>query len=230
MSQQAVADAMAALGFSWRQTTVAKSEGADRPILFTEVVALSTILKRNLDYFLSGRNALDEKMEGIQLRLASVESTVQSAEAMLRASQEDRERVKLQQMVGVLILEYSRSLDSGPLKHELDRLVELRKLDLAEVKDLLVAAGVPVRVVESVDSQALRRAAEALKLSKDLQGKIWLPGYESDAVGKLAGYFLDGAPTPSYFLEALRMLPEYQVAAEEGILDAIIEHVEPRNK
>lgn len=44
LAQQEVADGMAARGFSWRQTTVAKTERAQRPVLVDEAVGLA-------DYF-----------------------------------------------------------------------------------------------------------------------------------------------------------------------------------
>ena len=44
LSQQQVADAMVGLGFSWRQTTVAKTEAAERPVPVGEVVALAGLL------------------------------------------------------------------------------------------------------------------------------------------------------------------------------------------
>lgn len=42
-SQQELAMRMADTGFSWRQTTVAKTEGADRPIRVNELVHLAAI-------------------------------------------------------------------------------------------------------------------------------------------------------------------------------------------
>ncbi len=44
MSQEQVATAMNDLGFSWRQTTVAKTEAATRPIRVNELVALAGVL------------------------------------------------------------------------------------------------------------------------------------------------------------------------------------------
>lgn len=44
LSQQTVAEEMVRAGFSWGQTTVAKTEAADRPIRINEVAALSHIL------------------------------------------------------------------------------------------------------------------------------------------------------------------------------------------
>jgi len=43
-SQQVVADSMVKLGFSWRQTTVAKTEAAERPIRVNELTALARVL------------------------------------------------------------------------------------------------------------------------------------------------------------------------------------------
>lgn len=43
LSQQMLAAAMTQLGFSWRQTTVAKTEAAERPIRVNELAALAEI-------------------------------------------------------------------------------------------------------------------------------------------------------------------------------------------
>lgn len=43
LSQRDLADAMSAIGFSWQQTTVAKTEAAERPIRVNELVALADI-------------------------------------------------------------------------------------------------------------------------------------------------------------------------------------------
>jgi transcriptional regulator with XRE-family HTH domain len=48
-SQETVAQRMAEAGFSWRQTTVAKTEAADRPIRVNEAVALADLFGVDLD-------------------------------------------------------------------------------------------------------------------------------------------------------------------------------------
>ncbi len=44
LSQQELAAAMTSLGLSWHQTTVAKTEAAERPIRVNELVALARVL------------------------------------------------------------------------------------------------------------------------------------------------------------------------------------------
>ncbi len=44
-SQEKLADLMSAAGYAWRQTTVAKTEAADRPVRVAEAVALARALR-----------------------------------------------------------------------------------------------------------------------------------------------------------------------------------------
>lgn len=52
LSQEQVAAKMTALGFSWQQTTVARTEAASRPIRVNEAVALSRVFQVAIDYLL----------------------------------------------------------------------------------------------------------------------------------------------------------------------------------
>jgi len=67
MSQQAVADAMVEAGFTWRQTTVAKTEAAERPVPVAELVALARLFETPIPELL-GIADLDDVAEGAALR------------------------------------------------------------------------------------------------------------------------------------------------------------------
>lgn len=56
MSQQALAEAMNELGFSWHQTTVAKTEAAERPLRLNEIAALATALSSSASQLIDGDN------------------------------------------------------------------------------------------------------------------------------------------------------------------------------
>jgi transcriptional regulator with XRE-family HTH domain len=60
LSQEAVANAMRVLGFNWLQTTVAKTEAADRPLRVNEVGALARVLDLTISDLLAFAAAPEE--------------------------------------------------------------------------------------------------------------------------------------------------------------------------
>ncbi|HLS13152.1 MAG TPA: helix-turn-helix transcriptional regulator [Beutenbergiaceae bacterium] len=99
LTQSEVAKLMVARGFSWRQTTVAKTEAAERPIRVNEAAALALSLGVSvLDLFSPGDS--EEEYETLQAVLQAdtaitvARQRVAEAEAALQA-----ERKKLDEAV-----------------------------------------------------------------------------------------------------------------------------------
>jgi transcriptional regulator with XRE-family HTH domain len=84
LTQAALAKAMQALGYNWLQTTVAKTEAAERPLRLNEATALAGVLGIETEYLLS------PPLTGL-----------------LDVSQDLREMWRLQEIVGQLDAELS---------------------------------------------------------------------------------------------------------------------------
>lgn len=89
-SQQDVADAMSELGFSWQQTTAAKSEAAERPVPLDEAAALAALLGTSVDALLAedpnGRTDLIADLVWTRSRLDRLEQeAAQSAQRLEEA-------------------------------------------------------------------------------------------------------------------------------------------------
>lgn len=228
LSQQAVADAMAARKFSWRQTTVAKSEGADRPILFTEIVALSSILKRDLDYFLSGRNALDEAAESIRAKLQDARTSVEAQMAMLERS---RHRLKVTEGLDLLVsalLDYTRTLNSGELRKTLKAMAESAQLNLPEVGSVLQSAGIPKDELADLDRRALREAARSDEGMHAIRSTL-SSHYHSEAEARsIVEDYARSLDAPSYVMDVVRATRVYQEVVANRLLHEVIEYVDAR--
>lgn len=75
LSQDQVADRMRVAGFSWQQTTVAKTEGGQRPIRVNEAVALARMFDVTVSYLLTPRRE-DEH----QIRIAEARRSLERAQ------------------------------------------------------------------------------------------------------------------------------------------------------
>lgn len=228
LSQQAVADAMTARGFSWRQTTVAKSEGADRPILFTEIVALSAILKRDLDYFLSGRNALDEAADRIQNRLTAAKAAYESHWMMMGHAKEELKRAQtLEKMVSGL-LDYTRTLDRPALQDVLMSLAESGGLKIPDVVNLLMNAGVPGPELASIDNAAIRAAVASSVGSEALVSVLAVQRHTQQEIKEVLETFRTELTAPSYALDAVRGTSVYQESVARALFASLVEYLDAR--
>lgn len=99
LSQKGVAALMSAAGHQWRQTTVSKTELAERPVSLDEAAELALIVGLELADLLPGRPAADPALRqehrtlrahltAAQSRLSSWEAQVREAQAAVAAHQE----------------------------------------------------------------------------------------------------------------------------------------------
>lgn len=92
-SQERVAELMREAGYSWQQTTVAKTEAGARPIRVNEAVELARIFKAAVDIFLDPVG--DEfGRTGIQIRLAEARANLDAAQHQVETAQAALERAK----------------------------------------------------------------------------------------------------------------------------------------
>jgi transcriptional regulator with XRE-family HTH domain len=229
LSQQAVADAMMGRGFSWRQTTVAKTEAADRPALFTEVVALSSILKRELSYFLSGRTALDEVKEELQQQTNDLKHQMDHAKSQLAYIESNLAKAVVVEGVMLAIVEFSYTLDTSRLKQSFEAFSQSRAFDGPSLKRVLDAAGVPAHQVEEVDQMGLTHAAREVKEKGVTGPSEWLPGFGDKEIPLSAAHYLETGKSPTYFLDYLRRRETYVNTVCPLLVDDVIDWVESRN-
>lgn len=223
-SQQFVAEAMKGRGFSWRQTTVAKTEAGDRPVLLGEAVALAEIFKKNIEYFLESQDALDTVIEetaeslGVQRqRLLQLES--QAAEAKYRLLYEEATYA-----VAVAIKGYRVSYDSGPLMHEMEEAVRKFHGYAIASNAAYDAIGVRPAELQAIDGEALREAAEAIMAaSKYLNRERMDPG--GYAVMDAAAEYLSTGRENLHLYEALRSFGTWIDIACRRVVDLIVERV-----
>ncbi|MEU3000222.1 helix-turn-helix transcriptional regulator [Streptomyces sp. NPDC006995] len=159
-SQQSLAEAMGAYGFAWRQTTVAKVEAADRPVLFTEVLALSHILARPVDYFFEAPDAIQVAIEEATRDVELALRRYHEAQASLNRATYDLMREECVYGVAMAARSYRASYDSGVLRHELDGLYERFGGTLVEYNHAYKAVPVLRHELDLIDREALKEVAE----------------------------------------------------------------------
>lgn len=125
-AQGTVAKMMSERGFSWRQTTVAKSEAADRPVLFAEVAALSQIYRRPVEYFLYPGTGLDSLLDQSKSELESIAYAIADAHKQVSALESDRKLYQCTVGLAASVVRYRNTGDSGYLLGDLRSLVPAR--------------------------------------------------------------------------------------------------------
>ena len=104
-TQDELATHMRALGFSWRQSTAAKTEVADRPVRLNEAVALASLFEVALDELVKpDLHPLVARLHKDLGYLANLERAVETAAESVQSAQESYER-----SVGLLTMERRRT-------------------------------------------------------------------------------------------------------------------------
>lgn len=226
-SQAAVAKAMADRGFSWRQTTVAKSEAADRPVLFAEVAALAQIYKKKIEYFLYPGTELDGLLDAAHSKLSSIQAALAAAERSVAALKEDLDLYECLISLASEIQSYWSSGDSGFLLNGVRSAVRRWGYRCLTVHEVYESVEIGRDELEAVDSVAL---AEAAKIVQALSGRL------ASYMGKDAesGFFaevdafLEGKEVPAEVIDTLRGGPEWAAYAEILLVDLIVAAVNSR--
>ncbi|MFF3346109.1 hypothetical protein [Streptomyces sp. NPDC002779] len=225
LSQGAVADAMTDRGFSWRQTTVAKSEAADRPVLFAEVVALAQIYKRPIEYFLHPGTGLDSLIDDVSHRHELQAAEIRKALAVLnelRAEQEQYTRILL---LGMPIVRYRESADSGPLRDGLQAALKHWGYRVLTEMSVFETLDIAKEQLDKIDHEALREVAllELNTYERTRANTGSLP--ESSEMLNGLRDFLDGKEPRGALLEVLREGEEWRSLVCVGLTDLVIEAV-----
>jgi transcriptional regulator with XRE-family HTH domain len=83
LSQQALADAMRSLGYTWLQTTVAKTEAAERPIRVNELTDLARVLGVSVSDLLNPVTQSELEFSGALAQLFNTMRAVRNLEQHL---------------------------------------------------------------------------------------------------------------------------------------------------
>jgi transcriptional regulator with XRE-family HTH domain len=206
ISQGALAEAMRVRGFgNWRQTTVAKTEAADRPVLFVEAVALSQILRRGIEYFLFEGTALDSVIDHAKREIGSLNAALAESEMHYLALKNDLDLYECTAFLGTAISKYQNLGDGSALGNDVVRAFSrwgqmcLHALD----GDLLDSIGIDREEIDALDRQALIRLAEAEQKETDKLSQDEL--FQESGERLIAiGDFLEGKEVGVDFVAALR--------------------------
>lgn len=220
-SQAAVAKAMADRGFSWRQTTVAKSEAADRPVLFAEVAALSQIYKKKIEYFLYPGTELDGLLDEAYSDMSSIRAALAEAERGAAALKSDLDLYECITALASDIRRYQSSSDSGPLLNGVWSALRRWGYRCLTMYEVYESVEIDREQLEAVDSVAL---VEAARIVQGLSAR--LASYEGKDVesGFFAGVdaFLEGKEVSAEVIETLRGGPEWTAFAAPLLADLIV--------
>ncbi|MGW7239700.1 helix-turn-helix domain-containing protein [Streptomyces sp. NPDC054804] len=161
MSQAAVSKAMVDRGFSWRQTTVAKSEAGDRPVLFAEVAALAQIYRRPLDFFLYPGTELDSLLDQAVSEMESIAHALEQAQHHVVILQNDM-RV-YERSVGLVqsLVRYRNTSDGGVLFDDLRFLLLEHGRRVLEEDDIYESVGLTREQLLIIDREVLADLARA---------------------------------------------------------------------
>lgn len=203
LSQGAVAKTMSDRGFPWRQTTVAKSEGADRPVLFAEVAALAQIYRRPIEYFLHPGTTLDGVLDQAKSELASIYQSLDEVERHVAALESDKRLYECTAGLAHSVIRYQNTGDGGLLLADLQYLHQEFGQLVLEIDDVYEALDLEEAQIVALDDVALREIAQAemegyRRLSEhDMQ-------YESTELLIGLSDFLEGKEVADSLLAALR--------------------------
>jgi transcriptional regulator with XRE-family HTH domain len=162
ISQAALAEAMRLRGFNWRQTTVAKSEAGDRPVLFAEMVALSQIFKLGFDYFLFEGTELDSVVEEAARRARELSMEMAALENRFNAVNYGMEQSHCIVSMGKAISRFVKTGDASALIIDAEEaFARWRHLCLYGCEAVYEAVGLNPEKIKQADREALRVVATA---------------------------------------------------------------------
>ncbi|MEU8531564.1 hypothetical protein [Streptomyces parvulus] len=227
MAQGAVAREMAARGFTtWRQTTVAKSEAADRPVLFAEVVALAQIYRKEIEYFIYPGTELDNILEQATLEVQSLEAAIDATTQQLLALESDRTLHTVAVGLTSTIIRYRNTGDSDPFQQELHELLIRWQGMVLNYPDVWEAIGVDPAQVHAIDREVLMEVAR-----RELRGydswsveKMQSEGASGEMLNGLSD-FLDGKEVSPALLHVLRQGEEWASHVTYRLASLLIEYV-----
>lgn len=117
-SQERLANGMKSLGFAWHQTTVAKTESGQRPLLFREAVALANLLRFDLSQTTQvAGTAVDKWLKNREIEVQELAATLASAEKAVDSARHRHERSKVGYDFFKAVRDFDKTHDATALLH-----------------------------------------------------------------------------------------------------------------
>ncbi|WP_326729742.1 hypothetical protein [Streptomyces phaeochromogenes] len=208
-----MAKAMVERGFKWRQTTVAKSEAMDRPVLFAEVAALALIYRKDLEYFLFAGTGLDGIIDAAKEALSSAHDQFEKLHYEMYSMRREIKGLECMAGLAKAMKSYRDTGDEFGLDSTLRELFMRYGNDCLSVYGVYEEVGIEHSEVAAIDSMALKRVAEEeFRRHQSLSREDLM--MESGKMLHETAAFLQGQQVDPEFLAALREGNEWaQIAA-----------------
>lgn len=145
-------------GINWRQTTVAKTEKADRPVLFVEAVALSRILGRSIDEFLTETGPLDELVDQLRNEIAQLGHELDALRRRALTFDERLQATRVNHQMALTVVQYANDADSGPLLEGIQQIVKAYRHHVFHAERVYELLQISVDDLREVDGRALQEA------------------------------------------------------------------------
>ncbi|MFM9643596.1 hypothetical protein [Streptomyces turgidiscabies] len=203
MSQDAVAKAMVERGFKWRQTTVAKSEAMDRPVLFAEVAALALIYRKDLDYFQFSGGGLEGLIDATREQLKISREQYDMLHFEMYSMRREIKGLECMAGLATVMKQYRDTGDDFDLDSSLRGLFLSYGYDCLTVHGVYEEVGVEYSELADVDAWALRKVAEKEFRSHQSLSQEDLM-LESGKMLNATADYLDGREVDPEFFAALR--------------------------
>ncbi|MFD8640813.1 helix-turn-helix transcriptional regulator [Streptomyces zaomyceticus] len=223
LSQEALAKAVNEHGLNWRQTTVAKSEKGDRPVLFVEAVVLARVLGLKVEEFLSEAGPLEELADRLRHEWVSSKERVEDAESNLEFCRHRHRVADLVFRLNNAVLIYKHNLDSGVLLDSIERLFnDFSSLVTTLPYEVYEALGI-ARDVRRVDEEALKSVIvrESEEIASQNVRELE-ENYTGEYLTNVANY-LSGGLVDDAFLEFMRDGQGWKRAAAVAVTTLIAE-------
>ncbi|MFE9309482.1 MULTISPECIES: hypothetical protein [unclassified Streptomyces] len=226
MSQGLVAKAMADRGFSWRQTTVAKSEAAVRPVLFAEVAALSQIYRRPIDYFLYPGTTLDGLLDDAKSEMEGIRRAIDETDRQMMMLRGEGEFFERKIGLASSLVRYRNTSDSGVFMEDLRALLHRWGPRMLQLEEVFEAVDLTVAQVEAVDYEAVREIVEAEWQAYQSLTESQLR--DEGASGKMLlalSDFLEGKKVPPGFIGEMREGADWVEVITPKLTDLLIDAI-----
>ncbi|MGW3936476.1 hypothetical protein [Streptomyces phaeochromogenes] len=204
ISQAALAEAMRVRGFNWRQTTVAKSEAGDRPVLFAEALAMTQILKREFEYFLFEGTELDNTIDEAKRTADALVKALAEVEFQFHALNNDLQLNYCIIAMGKAISKYQKSGNGEVLGREvLECFSRWASTCVFGMGDVYESVGIDPERIKELDRKALSHVAQ---LEQERTDRLTQEQLMDDSPERLNAVsdFLAGKEVDGAFIDSLR--------------------------
>jgi transcriptional regulator with XRE-family HTH domain len=231
LSQAALAERMQERAFyAWRQTTVAKSEAADRPVLFTEIIALAQILKKDVGFFLEeGVNQVEYVRDYAAEKAKEKENEIRVREAEIQRLKVEAWIFRVLHYMSSAVFDYSRTYDSGDLYEKITSYVNQWGEECLRVGSLFDALEILQEDIEVIDRTALH---EAIFIEAEANARLSAEELAWDSTERLneVSAFVETGKADEAFLATVRDESTWRSIVGQMLTDLLVDKVAMRDR